>query len=940
MDIGLQCPYDPHPMGRVLARVRAVPLFETLGTAAVKALPLAWTHAPEDAKRKILARVRDINPFASLPNNDNLRRAARLAWIAAALEIVKAAQDADQNPDWTPAERDEHQRFGKAARAALIALRDNTLDRKTPLADSPIDAHVTSLTLGVAEPIDSRTAEQAAHAHQSLIAAFRDTLCAVTGEDAVPDPVARVAVDGVPVAGDGDATVRRGFGELAFNEFARLLCDPAAFPEGREALRTLTGQWSLSVAQQTLALAKAHGARLGTTLDELSARVKQDLDDHLGLLVRIDETVGRVESKVDAQAAKLDRYIALAEADGAVARAADAGFTKAVVVALIERMDHLGIQADDLIPWVDSAIDRLRAWKPETTGDAAFDALCAEAARLFSEGRLDAPATLFRAERDRLRKDRVEDERRLLLQEIHYNEAAINPTAVVENLRELAALDGVTGADALGNWLFAKARDYYERGDQKGDNTALLIAIAVYKDMLKERTREREPIDWATIQNNLGETLRTLGERENGTVRLEQAADALRAALEEHTRDRAPLQWAMTQCNLGNALSALGNRESGTARLEQAVDAYRAALKEQRRDSVPLDWAMTQNNLGEALRTLGERENGTVRLEQAVDALRAALEEHTRDSAPLKWAMTQNNLGNALSALGNRENSTARLEQAVDAYRAALEEQTPEHTPLKWAMTQNNLGETLRTLGERENGTERLKQAVDALRASLKKHTREQVPLQWAMTQNNLGNALSALGKRENSVARLVQAVDAYRAALEEGIRDRVPLQWAMTQNNLGLTLFTLGWAENGTALLEQSERAFQAALEENTRDHVPLQWAMTQNNLGLALMILGARERSTTRLEQAVNAYRNALEERTRECVPLDWAGSFGNQGVALMVLAERRMDSAMAEQALRQITEAYALFEEVGHAPHAALFAQQMEQARALVARLRGGG
>ncbi len=893
MDIGLQHPYDPHPMGRWLARVRAVSLFEMLGTAAVKALPLAWTHAPVDAKRQILARVRDLNPFASLPNNDNLRRAARLAWIVAALEIVKAAQDADQNPDWTSAEHVEHQRFGEAARAALIALRAKTYDRKTPLAASPIDAHVTSLTLGVAEPIESRATEQAAHAHHSLTAAFRDTLRAVTGEDAVPDPVARVAVDGVPVAADGGATVRRGFGELVFNAFARLLCDPTAFPEGREALRTLTGQWSLSVAQQTLALVEAHGARLGMTLNELSARVKQDLDGSLGLLVRIDETVGRVESKVDAQAAKLDRYIALAEADGAVARAADAGFTKAAVVALIERMDHLGIQTDDLIPWVDSAIDRLRAWKPETTGDAAFDALCAEAARLFNEGRLAAPAALFRAERDRLRKARVEDERRLLLQEIHYNEAAINPTAVVENLRELAELYGVIGADALGEWLFDKAGDYYERGNQKGDNTALLIAIATYRDTLKDRTRERAPLDWARIQNNLGNSLWTLGERESGTARLDQAVDAYRNALAEYTRERAPLDWATPQNNLGNALSTLGGRESGTARLEQAVDAYRNALEERTRERVPLDWAMTQNNLGTALWTLGERESGTARLEQAVDAYRNALEEQTRERAPLDWAMTQNNLGTALRTLGERESGTARLEQAVDAYRNALEEHTRERAPLQWATTQNNLGAALWTLGERESGTARLEQAVDAYRNALEERTRERAPLDWAMTQNNLGTALRTLGEQESGMARLEQAVDAYRDALAEYTRERAPLDWARTQNNLGTALWTLGARESGTA-----------------------------------------------RLEQAVDAYRNALEERTRERVPLDWGASFGNQGVALMTLAERSRYGAMAERALRQITEAHALFAEVGHAPYAAIYAPHMEQARALVARLRGGG
>ena len=53
---------------------------------------------------------------------------------------------------------------------------------------------------------------------------------------------------------------------------------------------------------------------------------------------------------------------------------------------------------------------------------------------------------------------------------------------------------------------------------------------------------------------------------------------AYRLALEERTRDRVPLDWAMTQMNLGNALTTLGERESGTARLEEAVAAYEACL--------------------------------------------------------------------------------------------------------------------------------------------------------------------------------------------------------------------------------------------------------------------------------------------------------------------------------------------------------------------------
>ena len=52
-----------------------------------------------------------------------------------------------------------------------------------------------------------------------------------------------------------------------------------------------------------------------------------------------------------------------------------------------------------------------------------------------------------------------------------------------------------------------------------------------------------------------------------------------------------PLEWARARTISAIALSRLGERENGTARLEEAVAAYRAALKEQTRERVPLDWA-------------------------------------------------------------------------------------------------------------------------------------------------------------------------------------------------------------------------------------------------------------------------------------------------------------------------------------------------------------
>ena len=76
---------------------------------------------------------------------------------------------------------------------------------------------------------------------------------------------------------------------------------------------------------------------------------------------------------------------------------------------------------------------------------------------------------------------------------------------------------------------------------------------------------------------------------------------AYNATLQVCTRERVPLDWATTQNNLGNALRALGERDSSTERLEQAVAAYNAALQERTRERVPLDWVTTQNNLDDVL---------------------------------------------------------------------------------------------------------------------------------------------------------------------------------------------------------------------------------------------------------------------------------------------------------------------------------------------------
>ena len=145
---------------------------------------------------------------------------------------------------------------------------------------------------------------------------------------------------------------------------------------------------------------------------------------------------------------------------------------------------------------------------------------------------------------------------------------------------------------------------------------------------------------------NLGIALRTLGERESGTARLEEAVAAYRAALEERTRARVPLAMGhdadrTSATRSGHSASARAARRGWRRRSRPSGRRWKNALARACRSQ----WARTQQNLGIALQTLGERESGTARLEEAVAAYRAALEENTRARVPLEWARTQQNLG-------------------------------------------------------------------------------------------------------------------------------------------------------------------------------------------------------------------------------------------------------------------------------------------------------
>jgi hypothetical protein len=68
-----------------------------------------------------------------------------------------------------------------------------------------------------------------------------------------------------------------------------------------------------------------------------------------------------------------------------------------------------------------------------------------------------------------------------------------------------------------------------------------------------------------------------LGERGSGTARLEEAVAAFRDALKERIRERVPLQWATSTGNQGEALMLFAERARDGATAETAFRQIKAA---------------------------------------------------------------------------------------------------------------------------------------------------------------------------------------------------------------------------------------------------------------------------------------------------------------------------------------------------------------------------
>jgi tetratricopeptide (TPR) repeat protein len=257
-----------------------------------------------------------------------------------------------------------------------------------------------------------------------------------------------------------------------------------------------------------------------------------------------------------------------------------AGLQRRTIISLAHRLKPDVLDFDQAITEleraVEVALDVIARGERGTNDDTFVNAVLARVAEKVRNDDLDGGAGAIDEALAELDAKHRRSQVVLLEEGVKVDTLRRDAVAVARRIEMIVAAEHPSDRPA---WLpeFQERYDEFKAdGRVKGINFSIAVAIELARRM---QATSRDANELGVALNLLGIALRTLGERESGTARLEEAVSAFRDTLKEWTRERVPLDWAATQNNLGNALARLGERGSGTARLEEAVNAYRDALK-------------------------------------------------------------------------------------------------------------------------------------------------------------------------------------------------------------------------------------------------------------------------------------------------------------------------------------------------------------------------
>jgi len=229
--------------------------------------------------------------------------------------------------------------------------------------------------------------------------------------------------------------------------------------------------------------------------------------------------------------------------------------------------------------------------------------------------------------------------------------------------------------------------------DLPTDDRAQNLEVAIHhcRQALEILTSEMVPMDWAMIQNNLGNIYLAMFQATGSEQYADVARKAFELALEIFTPQISPLEYAAVQNNLANALLSRYEHTGEPQSLEMAIQAFQQALRFRTPEAAPVDYAATQSNLGIAWQRLFSATGDEHNLDQAIDAFEQALQIYKPDVSPRDWLRVTTNLSAVYAEADNWSEAKRLAAEILQIFRGAMADQEALEALAPWYERMGNL---------------------------------------------------------------------------------------------------------------------------------------------------------------------------------------------------------------------------------------------------------
>ncbi|HNT74591.1 MAG TPA: hypothetical protein PKH77_06195 [Anaerolineae bacterium] len=459
----------------------------------------------------------------------------------------------------------------------------------------------------------------------------------------------------------------------------------------------------------------------------------------------------------------------------------------------------------------------------------------------------------------------------------HYLSLAAEQTARLRGADQPAAL-------ALLDRLYPNLEALWEAAIRIGYGRLVYKLVAVMDAYHSRRTLWMQKIawlesgltacDWLGYKTERAELLNSLGvaymrcRDDEVPARVQKAVACYQQALTYFSPQTYPLDYAMVQNNLGNAYMHMA--ESTQGQLPRAIACYEEALRYCCIESAQLSYAIIHSNLGHAYSQLDTGDHAQ-NLQRTIAHYREALRVYTWERLPAVYARLQINLGVAYAALSldapTLQEQMAHLGAMLVCYEAALKFYTFETAPAEFAQIQADMARA-HTLLAAQARAPHLRRAIECYRAALRVYTLETAPQQFAEIWVALGVLYSqAPGYGEAVTPYLHSAIACYQEALRVYTLEATPQVYAEIQVYLGTAYAGLSAGDRASDLL-QAWLSYHEAIKGMVLGRLPPAYTQLHHYLGCVYERLATLD-SHANLLQAIACYEASLTVFTPETAP-----------------------------------------------------------------------